>query len=514
MKEAKTSTICIPVCVQRARDLAQSVAHAAEIANIIELRMDCLAGAELDVALRDLGALLRTQSCLFIMTLRPIEQGGRREMDSVNRASFWLNHFVYNDEFNGLADLELDLALLLTDSARVDWSRVICSHHDFAGAATAADLEDIYARMASTPARILKIAVLANEVTDCLPMFALLERARREGREMIAIAMGEAGLSTRILGPSRGAFLTYGSPDTGSATAPGQTSATDLRDLYRVPKLDRQTEITGLMGQPVAHSVSPHMHNAAFDACGLNAVYIPFEVRDAKAFLSRMAHPRSREIAWNLRGLSVTAPHKGAVLEQLDRIDPPAREIGAINTIVIHGDELHGYNTDASSLIAPLLDKTGSLRDKRVALIGAGGAARAALWSLHKEGAHASLFARNIERARPLAEEFAASSHHLDGASFDGFDVVINATPLGTRLQSENETPALATQLRGARLAYDLVYNPLETRFMREARHAGCETIGGLEMLVAQAAEQFHLWTGNAAPVEVMRDAALRALRD
>src|SRR5918997_2403687 len=126
----------------------------------------------------------------------------------------------------------------------------------------------------------------------------------------------------------------------------------------------------GLIGSPVAHSVSPHMHNAAFEALDLNAVYIPFEVRDANSFLQRMAHPRSREINWNLRGLSVTAPHKSAVLEHLDWIDPLAREIGAINTIVIRDDELHGSNTDASSLIAPLLDKTGSLHDLRVALIG------------------------------------------------------------------------------------------------------------------------------------------------
>ena len=514
MEEAKTANICIPVCVQRARDLAQAVARAAGLGNIIELRLDCLAGTqELDEALRDLGALLQTQSCPFIVTLRAVEQGGQREIDTVNRVSFWLNHFAYNDEFRGFADIELDLALLLMDGARIDWSHVICSHHDFTGTATFADLEKIYARMASTPARIFKIAVLANEITGCLPVFRLLERARLEGREMIAIAMGEAGLVTRILGPSRGAFLTYGSLDDKSATAPGQTSATDLRDLYRVPKLDRQTEIMGLMGHPVAHSVSNHMHNAAFEVCGLNAVYIPFEVHDAKAFLSRMVHPHSRELAWNLRGLSVTAPHKSTVLEHLDRIDPPAREIGAVNTIVIRGGELHGYNTDAASLIAPLVDKIGSLYDKRVALIGAGGAARAALWSLHKEGARASLFARNTERARPLAEEFAASFEQLDGASFDGFDIVINATPLGTHGQSENEMPALANQLHGARLAYDLVYNPLETRFMREARQAGCETIGGLSMLVAQAAEQYHLWTGKPAPVEVMREAALYSLK-
>jgi 3-dehydroquinate dehydratase / shikimate dehydrogenase len=505
--------ICVPVCARRAQELDHEVARAASAGDMIELRLDCLLRPELDEALRHLKTLIRTHSpCPFIITLRPVEQGGQREMDALNRLSFWLDHVGYADDFACFADIELDLAALFSEtSARPDWSRVICSHHNFAGASPT-DLDHLYERMAATPARILKIAVLATEITDCLPLFHLLDRARHEGREMIALAMGEAGIMTRILGPSRGAFLTYGSLDAKSATAPGQLTAAELRDLYRVPKLDAQTEIMGLMGSPVAHSVSPHMHNAAFDALDLNAVYIPFEVRDARAFLHRMVHPRSRELAWNLRGLSVTAPHKHTVLQHLDWIEPSAREIGAVNTILIHGDELHGYNTDAAALLAPLRDKTGSLRDTRCAIIGAGGAARSALWSLRHEGARTTLFARNLERARPLAQEFDASLEHLEGASFDGFDLVINATPLGTHGQTEDQTPALATQLRGARLAYDLVYNPLETRFIREARHAGCDTIGGLSMLLAQAAEQFHLWTGKTAPVEAMREAARRAL--
>ena len=200
---------------------------------------------------------------------------------------------------------------------KLDWGRVICSHHDFAG--TPVELDKIYERMAATPAHVLKIAVSAGDVTDCIPVFHLLDRARREGREIVAIAMGEAGIATRILGPSRGAFMTYGSLDSSSAVAPGQLSAAALTDLYRIRELDRQTEIMGLMGSPVAHSISPQIHNAAFAARELNAVYIPFEVREAKDFIRRMVDPRTRELDWRLRGLSVTAPHKSACLELLDR---------------------------------------------------------------------------------------------------------------------------------------------------------------------------------------------------
>nr|MBA3804447.1 shikimate dehydrogenase [Acidobacteriota bacterium] len=309
-----------------------------------------------------------------------------------------------------------------------------------------------------------------------------------------------------------GSFLTYAPLDDAPATAPGQMSATALNDLYRIRRINEQTEIMGLMGSPVAHSVSPQMHNAAFAARRLNAVYIPFEVRDAVEFIRRMVHPRSRELDWNLRGLSVTAPHKSAVMELLDHLEPPAREIGAVNTIVVVDDGLVGYNTDAEAFLAPLKSRNLCLSGARCALIGAGGAARSALWALQKEGAAVTMFARNVDAARPLAGKFGAICSKLENARFGDFDLVINATPLGTRGQHENETPARAGQLRGARCAYDLVYNPPETRFIREAREAGCETIGGLAMLVAQAAEQFKLWTGEDAPLDVMGEAAARAL--
>jgi 3-dehydroquinate dehydratase/shikimate dehydrogenase len=367
--------------------------------------------------------------------------------------------------------------------------------------------------MAATPARILKLAVQAEEVTDCLPVFQLLDRARREGREIIAIAMGEAGLATRILGPSRGAFLAYGSLDESNRTAPGQTSAAALRELYRIDRLDRQAMITGLIGSPVAHSVSPQMHNAAFKALDQNAVYIPFEVDSLSAFVSRMVRPQTRELDWQLRGLSVTAPHKTTIMEHLDFVEASARESGAVNTIVVDEKGLSGFNTDVVAFVLTLTEKLGALDGLRCAVIGAGGAARGVLRGLRQAGAQVTLFARDAARALPLVEKFAVSFATLAGARFDGFDVVVNTTPLGTRGPLEEETPAAAEQLTGARFVYDLVYNPRETRFLREARQAGCETMNGLPMLVAQAAEQFRLWTGMDAPIKLMHEAAQTAIQ-
>jgi shikimate dehydrogenase len=325
--------------------------------------------------------------------------------------------------------------------------------------------------------------------------------------------MGTAGVATRVLGPSRGAFLTYAALESETGTAPGQISAKELKQIYRIEKINRQTRIFGLMGLPVCHSVSPLIHNAAFEALGINAVYIPFEVRDAKAFIKRMIHPRTRELDWNFGGLSVTAPHKAAVMGSLDWIDPVAEEIGAVNTIVVQNEELHGYNTDARGVIKPLAEKFGALKGARCAVLGAGGAARGVLWGLQKASAELTIFARNTEKAAILAKEFDVAYEPLAEARFDGFDVVINTTPLGTFGESETKTPANARQLGGARLVYDLVYNPTETLFLREAKDAGCETLGGLSMLIAQGAEQFNLWTGANAPEEVMWEAVERALQ-
>lgn len=510
LNETNQARICVPLCESSARELEAAIRRADEVADIIELRFDCLDAAQLESIRNDLDSLLRTSTRPIILTLRPPEQGGRRTLTPGYRYSFFSSTKRLPE--NCLVDLEYDLAQIFASGyvPPPDWERVICSYHNFSE--TPADLENIYERMSATPARILKIAVQAETATDCLRVFQLLERARREGREMIAIAMGEAGMMTRILATSRGAFLTYGALDSKHRTASGQLSASALRELYRIKTHNAQTEIVGLVGSPVSHSFSPQIHNAAFAACKLNSVYLPFEVRDVDGFMRRMAHPRTRELDWNLRGLSVTAPHKSAVMRHLDHVDAAAQEIGAVNTIVVQDDTLYGYNTDAAGFIAPLREMLGELRDARCAVIGAGGAARSVLWSLRAAGAQATVYARDTKRARQLSETFGAGCEQLAAARFDNFDVVINATPLGTHGALQNETAATAAQLRGARLAYDLVYNPVETRFLLEAQSANCATLGGLRMLVGQAAVQFKLWTGEDAPLTVMRQAAEKAI--
>jgi 3-dehydroquinate dehydratase / shikimate dehydrogenase len=511
--DSKQEHICVSLCERNVGALAKSIKKSAE-AGLVEIRLDCLDRKTLKSEFEQIRKLLLNSPVPAIITFRRAGQGGGSSADLETRGAFW------TEQGFGLAshlcDLEIELAehfanTIRTTPTQIDWKRVICSYHDFNGLPS--DLKQTYERLAATPARILKLAVAVRDATDCVDLFQLLDRARAEGREMIAIGMGAAGLATRILGPSRGAFLTYAALDEKSATAPGQVTVDDLKTLYRIHDIDRQTQIMGLVGLPVAHSLSPQVHNAAFEFASINAVYIPFEVSDLASFVKRMIHPRTREVAWHVRGLSITAPHKTTVMDYLDWVDPVGREIGAVNTVIVEDEKLCGYNTDADALIQTLAGKLGSLKQARVAVLGAGGVASAALYGLRQQGARTTVFARDVDKAKGPAEAFGADSKNLNEASFEGFDAVINATPLGTVGKLEAGTPATANQLRGARLAYDLVYNPIETQFLREARAAGCQTIGGLSMFVSQAAEQFRLWTGVNAPEDVMYLAAEKALK-
>jgi len=502
--------LCVPLNEKTLSELTAATIKAADTADLIELRVDGLLPQELPQFSAKLENLINGISRPVILTFRSSEEGGYRPLTKTQRREFWYEYVKSNA---ALFDIEMDLVAELTNSEgndQPDWSRVICSRHYFDESPKS--LEDVYEQMAFTPARILKLAVKANDIVDCLDIFKLLERAGRDKRDLIAIAMGSAGVITRILGPSRGSFLTYGAAAVEGGTAPGQMLASELRSVYRIDKIDSDTAVTGLVGLPVMHSVSPHMHNAAFQASGLNGVYLPLEVHDLAGFFKRMVVPRSREFDWNLCGLSITAPHKVEVMKFLDWIDPIAEEIGAVNTVILQNERLLGYNTDAEGLIEPLIQRIGSLSGVRAAVIGSGGAASAAVFALQQHNVDVRLYARDPQKAETVSRRFNISCESLDNESFAGNEIVINATPLGSIGENENETSASAKQLRGSRLVYDLVYNPIDTRFMREGREAGCDVLGGLEMLVAQARHQFKLMTNNDISSKLMYAAGLSAL--
>jgi 3-dehydroquinate dehydratase/shikimate dehydrogenase len=497
--------ICVSVCAENADKFISKIKQAAEYADVIELRFDCLNENDLDAVLAQIPEIDIGKPLLA--TFRSPEQGGNRGITIEQRKEFWRN---LPTSFWAV-DLEEDIAEIKTDTG----SRIASFHH-FSGVPK--DLREIYARIAAQDA-IVKIAVQAEDITDTVPLWGLAEQAKSDGKKLIPIAMGEAGKWTRILGLAHGSPLTYASLESGGETAPGQISAKDLTKLYRAKTLGENTSVYGIIGGNTSYSMSPYIHNTAFAAKDLNNVFVPLQTANLDEFIRRMVKPKTREIELNFAGFSVTAPHKQGIIRHLDEIDESAKTIAAVNTIKVVGGKLHGFNTDAEGFIRPLKDIYNDLNSARVAVVGAGGAARACIYALRKEGSDVTIFARDPEKARDLAQEFDTKIETLPKTQnqkpetgFSHYDIVVNTTPLGTKGVSETESVATADQLRDVKLIYDIVYNPPETRLLREAKTAGAQTINGLEMLIGQAVKQFEIWTEKDAPVEEMRQAALRRL--
>lgn len=496
--------ICAVITEETVEASRTAIEQAASEAELIELRLDYLKDFDFTEP-QNLRPLLEGKPLPVIITCRAVEEGGRQRIPDEIRLRLLIEGAR---QFADYCDIE---AAHYAEAAKLrpDISKLIVSYHNFEE--TPANLESIYESICALPAAVHKIATRANSVTDNLAIFRLLDRANEEGRKLIALAMNEAGLCTRLLGPSRGSFLTYATLRRGVESAPGQITCKELRQLYRLHNLSRATSVVGIIGKPVSHSASPAMHNAAFQALGLDWVYLPIEVDDPVQFFRRMVKPASREIDWNLRGLSVTLPHKTSIIDSLDVIDITAQKIGAVNTVVIEDGQLKGYNTDAHGAIEPLT-KVCQLESESCAVLGAGGAARAVVYGLIEQGAHVTIFARDTKKAETLSESFNVPVLPIDELESSEAQIVINTTPVGMRGHSENKKPVLRSSLAGRRIAYDLVYNPLDTQFLKEARAEGCQTISGIDMLVSQAALQFQLWTGQRPPLDLMRAAAIKKI--
>jgi 3-dehydroquinate dehydratase/shikimate dehydrogenase len=475
----KLSLICVPITENSDDAFFASLHEAEQTADAIELRLDYLSAVSLPRVIAELRSRIRQITKPLIFTFRPGGQGGKRDLS-----------------------FEIDLVESFADSPPpISWSKVICSWHNFDE--TPPNLIEQFERIERTPAAVVKIATQANLIGDCLRLFEITERAK-QSKPVIVLGMGMPGVMTRILALSRGAMLTFGALRRGAESASGQPTIAELRDLYRVNQLSRESDIFGVIGNPVAHSRSPMMHNAALRALNRDGVYLPFEVDEVKDFVRDFVHPRTKMLDWRLRGLSVTIPHKLAIIPHLDFIDETAKAIGAVNTVVVKDRELHGYNTDCEGAMKPL-DALMDVKGSRVAVLGAGGSARAICYGLRDRGAKVTIYARNLDKAQTLAGEFQARSEKLE--SFDGqAEIVVNCTPVGMRGSSEGQSPVSPETLSGVKLVYDLIYTPKDTALLQAAGRMRCRTLGGSAMLVAQAVEQFRLWTGLEAPVEVMME--------
>ena len=385
---------------------------------------------------------------------------------------------------------------------------LLASAHDFDGTGDLrATLERL--RTAGAPAHpeIYKVVSTAQTLTDNLSMLRFLKAVANE-IPLVGICMGIAGLPSRVLALRAGALFTFASVEGGDPTASGQVTARVLLEQYRAAELTERTRIYGLAGNPVTHSLSPALHNAAFRAAGVDAVYLPLHTTSVADLLTSLD-------GLDVAGLSITMPWKVAMYEELlastgNAIHPDARGIRAINTLVRRADgSLLGANTDNRAITEPLLRRI-PLAGARILLLGAGGAARAAVFGLQALGGEVTILNRSKPAAAQLARE--SGAHVADSTQLDGFAVIVNATPVGMHGQQPQEPLLNERVLQQASIVFDMVYRPRETALLRMARSLGIEVSDGLEMFLEQGAQQWTLWTGQPPPVEAMQQALETAL--
>ncbi|MBI3264896.1 MAG: type I 3-dehydroquinate dehydratase [Acidobacteria bacterium] len=475
--------ICVTVTADRMSDLRRRRDEAARAgADLVELRLDGV--GDLDVP----GAL-EGRTGPVIVACHPAWEGGRFGGSEEERVRILTQALALGAD---LVDIEWQADLAKVLDARM-LGRVVLSHHTFDG--LPADLRERALAMQAIGARVVKVAVTPRSLRDLLRLRqsgCVLEDGRK-----VLLAMGVVGWSTRLLPWRFGSAWTYA----GGVSAVGQLSPSEMVEEFRCREVTRDAELYGVVGSPIAHSMSPVMHNAAFRALNRDAIYVPLESGDADDLL---------EFAKEMRfaGLSVTAPLKVPLFERADQVDELSEGVGACNTLRFREGRVEATNTDVAGFLAPLERRGIRLEGLRAALVGAGGASRGVAFALGSRGARVTIHARRPEQARQTATATGASCGPWPPQS-GSWDLLVNATPVGTVPRSE-ETPFLGP-FEGA-IVYDLVYNPPRSRLLREAAGAGCQTIDGLEMLVAQACLQLEWWTGARAPEAAMRAAVERKL--
>jgi 3-dehydroquinate dehydratase / shikimate dehydrogenase len=489
--------ICAVAAASTAAQMAAQVRLALRETPTVELRLDWLANDRERARLLEWLRKWRIGSrrATFVATCRR-RVGGGKLADSAEAELVWLARA--GEAGCAWCDLEIETLRELPGGAARGFTRlprILLSVHDFRRTprfrrvTALGQREDIGA---------IKVAARARSIGDSVQ---LLRFARRT-RNCVAVAMGEVGLPARVLALREGSALAYA--PVAEATAPGQVSLPELKHLYRAHELTRRTQVFGVIGSPIQHSLSPLLHNTGFISAKADAVYVPFLVEDLRDFLK--AAPE-----FGVRGFSVTLPHKQSILRHLDECEPLAAKIGAVNTVVVRRDgSLYGCNTDYLGVLRPL-EKKIRLRGSRVLIFGAGGAARAAAFAVARAGAEVAICARRERPAGELARAVGGEVVPRRALRTEFFDAIVNATPIGMHPR-ERISPLESRELH-CRIVMDLIYRPELTRLLQLAARKGIATVSGVEMFLAQGIAQWEMWMKRRAPEAPMRRAVLSALR-
>jgi len=502
---SRLGKICVAITGSTPEEMIERATEVLKETNFIEFRLDYLP--------KPLAALPRLKQFLLdntattaIATCRCEENGGK--FHGSNSAALEVLLKAAETGFQ-IVDIELESIEKLPKTTlgrmRESGAAVIISWHDFHATK---DLDGIYKRILPFAPDFIKIVPTARTLSDNLTLMRFLEHVEDHANDnVVAICMGEAGIISRVLGLRAGSAFTFAAASVGEETAPGQIAARTLIETYRIDQVDNATKVYGVAGNPLSSSLSPLMMNTAFRRETVNAVYLALQTSKVDD-LFKLA----REIP--IQGLSVTMPLKQDVMPHLERTDPLSAKIGAVNTITRLPDgKFYGFNTDVAGIVGPL-ERRLSLKDAKVLVLGAGGAARAAVFGCRDKGAEVWVLNRTVEAAHKLARQSGAKTMRRDQLAKTSFDVIINATSVGMAAAGKNAPAAILQPNEiNARLVFDLVYNPIETPLLRMARQKGIPVITGVEMFVQQGARQFEIWTGKPAPEEEMLRVVLHSLR-
>jgi 3-dehydroquinate dehydratase / shikimate dehydrogenase len=496
---SRISKVCVAIIGTTSAEMIEKASAVVKESPFLEFRLDYLE--------KPLAALPKLKQFLTdntaataIATCRRAANGGKftgnvaAEMEVLTKAATSGFHIV---------DLELESAESLKKAdiqhLRETGVGLIISHHDFNATK---DLDAIFARIERFAPDFVKIVPTAKSLFDNVTLIRFLERMN-DHTNIIGICMGDAGIISRVLGVRAGSAFTFAAATPGEETGPGQIAARTLIETYRIDHVDAATKVYGVAGNPIKSSLSPIMMNTAFRRETVNAVYLALQTTRLSDLL-KLVH----EIP--IQGVSITMPLKEEILPHLEQTDPLSAKIGAVNTIRLLDGKLYGFNTDVAGIVLPL-EKRLSLRGAKVLVLGAGGAARAAVFGVRDRGAEVFILNRTPETAQKLARQSGSKTIKKDALSKTSFDVIINATPVG---MAGNKTPnILEPKDLNTKLVFDLVYNPLETPLLRMARQQSINIITGVEMFVQQGARQFEIFTGKPAPEEEMFRVVLHALR-
>src|SRR5690349_3274934 len=489
--------ICIALGLPDAGTLLDHARREAEAGEtFLEFRLDYLAdpckGAEL---IR--GVLDRCPDCILLATCRRHQNRGKFN-GSIEEQLVVLDRAVRHGAH--AIDVEIETAEVAPErlSQFRGRAQVILSYHNYEATPP---MDTIVNRMLRITADAYKVVTTARKPSDNVRVLAAAKALPKH--RMVVLAMGELGFPTRVLSPVFGGIYSYAAPLYSEGTAAGQVSARYLRHLYRVEKLGKSAKIYGVIADPVRHSISPAVHNRAFQSKRVDAVYLPFLVSPAylRDFFSLAGK-------LPLSGFSVTIPHKQKIIRYLDVVDSLARRIGAVNTAWRKGGKWRGTNTDAAGVTGPL-SRVLKLRKASVLIVGNGGAARGAACALADEGARIAVVGRNADRVRALAKICGAEALLREQLVSRHFDALVHATPLG---MYPHVNECFFNGSIPAEVVFDMVYNPLETVLIQRAREQSKTVIPGLDMFLEQATRQFEIWTGENAPRAAMQKAAIEAL--